>query len=247
MLLSPIHSEALRHEGTDAPAPHRHAAGQLLRVETGLVTVLTEHSRWTLPPGCVGWVPPHALHGAVFQGPTRGVNFYVDADWAASHLPGDWKVVRCTPLLDALLTELHREAERCRPPAYRDVLADLLQRAPHEALGVPMPAEPRLRRLCEQLLAQPDDRSDLDDWAARLHVSRRTLTRRFLAETGLSWVQWRQQARLMLALERLVAGQSVTTVALAVGYESLSTFVTLFRARMGLSPTAWLARTAAGR
>ena len=31
MFESPLHSEALRHEGADAPAPHRHAAGQLLR------------------------------------------------------------------------------------------------------------------------------------------------------------------------------------------------------------------------
>ena len=112
MNLPRLRSEALLHQRADAPAPHRHPHGQLLRVETGLVTVLAGSSRWTLPPGCVGWVPPHALHGAVFQGPTRGLNIYVEEAWAAAHLPTDWKVMRGTPLLDALLDALHQAPHR---------------------------------------------------------------------------------------------------------------------------------------
>lgn len=241
--MSRIHSQPLDHHASDSSLPHRHAQGQLLCIDAGMVTVLAEHSRWTLPPGCLGWVPPHALHGATFHGPTRGVNFYVEEAWASAHFPLSWKVVVNTPLLNALLKEMHRDAKRCRHEAYQAVLADLLGREPDQPLNIPMPRDQRLRQLTEHLLGHPDDDADLDAWAQRLHMSRRTLTRRFQAETGTSWVQWRQHARLMLALERLTAGQSVTAVALEMGYGSLSAFITLFKQRMGLPPKAWLERT----
>jgi AraC-like DNA-binding protein len=43
----------------------------------------------------------------------------------------------------------------------------------------------------------------IDQWADRIGMARRTLTRRFTAETGLSFAQWRQQARLLKAVELL--------------------------------------------
>ncbi len=73
----------------------------------------------------------------------------------------------------------------------------------------------------------------------------RTLTRRYAAETGLAFSAWRQRARLLRALELLAAGQAVTTVALELGYDSLSAFIALFRCVMGVSPGAWPARQAA--
>ena len=244
--MSRLHSQALEHQVSDPPRPHRHPQGQLLWVASGLVTVLAEHSRWTLPPGFVAWVPPRALHGAQYLTPTRGVSFYVDEAWATARFPAQWKVMLNTPLLKALLQALHRDAHCCRHQAYQDVLADLIHRAPDQPLSIPMPEDPRLRPFSEQLLARPDDATDLDTWAQRLHMSRRTLTRRFQAETGMSCVQWRQHLRLTLALERLVAGESVTAVALDMGYESPSAFITRFRQRMGLPPKAWLARAVSG-
>jgi methylphosphotriester-DNA--protein-cysteine methyltransferase len=41
-------------------------------------------------------------------------------------------------------------------------------------------------------------------------------------ETGMTFGQWRQQARLLRALELLATGEKVIDVALALGYESPS-------------------------
>lgn len=241
-----LHSQALVHQPSDAAPPHRHPQGQLLWVRAGLVTVLSEEARWTLPPGFVAWVPPQALHGAQYLTPTQGVNFYLEQDWAAAEFPAQWKVVLNTPLLQALLQALQHDAACCGHAGYQAVLADLIRRAPDQPLRIPMPADARLRPLCDHLLAHPDDATGLDAWAHRLHMSRRTLTRRFQSETGMSYVQWRQHLRLTLALERLVAGEPVTAVALDMGYESPSAFITRFRQRMGLPPRAWLARAVPG-
>ncbi|WP_367353588.1 helix-turn-helix domain-containing protein [Achromobacter animicus] len=44
--------------------------------------------------------------------------------------------------------------------------------------------------------------------------------RLFQTEVGLSFGRWRQRQRLLTALEQLAYGESVTNVALDVGYES---------------------------
>jgi len=67
-------------------------------------------------------------------------------------------------------------------------------------------------------------------------MARRTLTRRFAAETGLSFMQWRQQARLLKGVELLSLHEPVTAAALTVGYSSVSAFIEAFRKHFGCTP-----------
>jgi AraC-like DNA-binding protein len=101
---------------------------------------------------------------------------------------------------------------------------------------LPEPKDAKLKAITDTLLAHPDDTRALGDWAAHLGVAPRTLIRRFQKQTGLTFRQWRQQARLLAALERLAGGQAVTSVALDVGYESPSAFVATFREAFGVTP-----------
>ena len=71
-------------------------------------------------------------------------------------------------------------------------------------------------------------------------ASARTLARLFESETGMGFSAWRQQARLQAALARLSAGEAVTSVAYAVGYESPSAFIAMFRRALGASPQKYL-------
>ena len=65
--------------------------------------------------------------------------------------------------------------------------------------------------------------------AADAGMSRRTFTRLFRAQTGASFAAWRQQVCLQAAIARLTQGQSVTRVALDLGYASPSAFASAFR------------------
>ena len=47
--------------------------------------------------------------------------------------------------------------------------------------------------------------------------------------------------RLLHALRLLAAGQSVTTVALEVGYDSPSAFIAMFRRSLGATPGGYFA------
>lgn len=70
-------------------------------------------------------------------------------------------------------------------------------------------------------------------------MSRRTLTRSFTRTVGVAFKTWRTQLKLVKALEMLGAGESVTTVALDLGYSSASGFAAVFRKCLGTSPTQY--------
>ncbi|WP_342212545.1 AraC family transcriptional regulator [Serratia fonticola] len=76
--------------------------------------------------------------------------------------------------------------------------------------------------------------------AAEAGMSRRTFTRVFRAQTGVSFSEWRQQACLLAAITRLNNGESVTRVALDLGYGSSSAFTALFRRVLGVPPSLYL-------
>ena len=116
------------------------------------------------------------------------------------------------------------------------VLLDELVVARTAPLHLPMPRDPRLRRITDRLLVDPADRRPLEGWARTAGASTRTLARLFRRDTGLGFADWRREARLLRALERLAAGEAVTTVALELGYDGPSAFIAMFRARLGTTP-----------
>ncbi|XEH50414.1 helix-turn-helix domain-containing protein [Edwardsiella tarda] len=67
-------------------------------------------------------------------------------------------------------------------------------------------------------------------------LSRRTLSRRFVQETGMHFTAWRQRLRLLHASPLLAQGDPVTTVAIQLGYANISVFITRFRQQFGLTP-----------
>lgn len=116
------------------------------------------------------------------------------------------------------------------------VIQDEIRRAPHEALHVPMPVDPRLLRVAHAVLADPGNPRTLDEWASFGSMSSRTLRRLTLAETGLSFGQWRQQVKLMHGLDMLARGILVAEISDVLGYSSPSNFIAMFRKVFGDSP-----------
>jgi AraC-like DNA-binding protein len=70
-------------------------------------------------------------------------------------------------------------------------------------------------------------------------VDPKTIQRRFARQTGMTFGQWRQQAKLILALEQLACGVKVVDVALNLGYGSPSAFATMFKRQFGTTPSAY--------
>jgi AraC-like DNA-binding protein len=115
-----------------------------------------------------------------------------------------------------------------------------LEMAPREAILLPMPAERRARKVAELMLKDPADRRSLADWGQTVGASPRTLARHFERDTGVSFGRWRQQLDVALAIQKLCSGESVQQVAGALGYETASSFIAMFRRAMGDTPARYL-------
>ncbi len=48
--------------------------------------------------------------------------------------------------------------------------------------------------------------------------------------------QWRQQLRILVALEKLSEGLSVTATCFSVGYNNVSAFIKAFKRTVGVTP-----------
>jgi len=127
------------------------------------------------------------------------------------------------------------DAIACDAPDARQLLTGL---RPSDLPALPIPLSPggRLQPLLAALRDEPTTARGSEQWAADLGLSRRQLSRLFLAEVGLSFSSWRQLMRLRLAVERLAMGHDVQRVAREVGYESVSMFVAAFRRGLGTTP-----------
>ena len=108
-----------------------------------------------------------------------------------------------------------------------------------QPLRLTIPREERLARVADALLDDVGDDRTLDDWAHVAGMARRTFMRAFSAQVGMSFGRWRQQARLFAALEMLAQRKSVTEVAIAVGYDSVSAFIEMFRTMLGTTPQTY--------
>ena len=76
-----------------------------------------------------------------------------------------------------------------------------------------------------------------------MHLSTRTITRRFKQATGLSPMEYVHALRLEEAKQVLEAAEDpVEAVAQAVGYEDAAFFGRLFRRKVGLTPTQYRRR-----
>ena len=77
----------------------------------------------------------------------------------------------------------------------------------------------------------------LQDLARMAGLSRYHFLRTFKGVTGITPHQWMMRARLREAARRLAQGdESVTAIALEVGFEDLSNFTRSFRSEFGMSP-----------
>ncbi|TSD89773.1 AraC family transcriptional regulator [Mycobacterium sp. KBS0706] len=228
----PIEIRRFRHDGRFDSPIHAHDRGQLFALDQGLALIRSGVGDWIMPSGRLCWMPAGVPHGVLTLGPVAGTSLYVDA----AGLPPRPAVLRAPPLALSLLARIVEVEDPGRGERLLAVLLDELGAAPEEPLRLPTPRDPRLRRMTAALAADPADRRRLDDWAAALGLPKRTLVRRFKAETGLGFVQWRHHARLIRAAALLGDGASVTEAALTVGYDSVSAFITRFRAGFGVTP-----------
>ena len=218
---------------------HAHPRGQLLYAIEGVMIVRSAAGTWVVPPNRAVWLVPDLDHEVRMSGAVKIRTLFIDPA-AAPHLPLASCVVAVSPLLRELIiaamgVPLTYQADT-RDERLMRLILDELRATAILPLHLPLPRDARLRQICAALIADPANLRTAADWAQLFGLSAKTIYRLFAQETGLSFAEWRQQARLLFALERLAQGGRIVDVALDSGYASQSAFTAMFRRHFGMPP-----------
>ena len=222
-----------------ATRAHSHPWGQLSFAAEGALLVRTEAGSHVAPPQRAVWVPPGMPHPVATSRRAEMRSLYI-SDAQAVFCPPQCLVLSVSPLARELIL-----AAAALPPDYDEtgpdgrlvaVLLDQLAALPKAGFSLPWPTDPRLAAVCLALADSPDDARPARSWSTEAGMTERTLGRRFLAETGMTFGSWRRRIRLLTALSLLEAGHSVTAAGIECGYESTSAFIAAFREAFGVTP-----------
>lgn len=196
-----------------------------------------------MPPQRGMWIPPATDHQVRMVGDVSMQSLYVEPG-AVPAMPDRCVVVGISTFVRSLIREaLDLPVEydlHGRSGALMKLIEYEIPLLPVLPLSLHYPAHGALAELCRRFVEQPRIHETIDDWARALAMSRRSFTRLFRRETGSSFMAWRQQACLLCALPRLASGQTVTTVALDLGYENPAAFTLMFKRAFGSPPLTYL-------
>lgn len=249
-LASPVLGVAQDCEADQPIPPHHHPTAQLIHASSGVITVETDDGLWVVPPARAVWVPAGVTHSIAMSGRVELRSLYF-ADTAAPIRSPRCCVVQISPLLHSAVLRVidfaqpyPEDGAEARVVA---VVLDEIRAADVAPLDLPIPSDPRARRVALAFREDPADRRSRKEWAHVAGTSERTLERLFHAQVGTTFGRWQQQARLLCALQILAAGESVTCAALEVGFRTPSAFITMFRRAMGTTPARYFATDARPR
>jgi AraC-like DNA-binding protein len=213
--------------------------------------VTADQGWWLAPPGLAVWVPPQTAHAASYSETSSLINLKFPPQ-IAQRLPTECKSMAVSDLL----RELAREAVRLddeqqqaksteRASEALALIAELMvlqltRPVLTPGLFVPHGQDRRLRKAIDLLHQQPGADLSIDTLAARVNSSERTLSRLFVAETGMTFRRWREHMRLVTSIDKLARGETITATALELGYASASSFTTLFTRVLGVPPRRYM-------
>lgn len=216
----PLYAEEMEHAAGKRFGEHAHDSGQLTVVIKGTMTVSTPAGWWLIPPGFAFWVPPATPHVSFYSETSSVINC-----WLTESVAADWPL-DCIPIVVTdLLYELVREAvrgthtemydaERITASKVLPLIACLMayqlassHRQPQ--LFIPQGRDRRLRQAIMILHETLGVGITIEILAKQVNSSDRTLTRLFVAETGMTFHKWLERLRLVYAVDKMSRGSSI--------------------------------------
>lgn len=231
---------AVTHPPGRATLPTQPGWDQLIYTATGSVSVSAGDTESIVPPHRALWVPDGttATMANRYRVAVRTLYFCTSLQAA----PTGVEVITVQGFPRELLLHVVRvcplQNDNDPDRAMLTVLLDQLRGLPTAGLQLPLPLDEQ--SLCAAQLMRSRPNNSLEAVAAELALSRRTLERRFLEQTGTNIGLWRRRARIQDSLEHLAAGLPIHEVGTLSGYASPSAYVAAFTRELGQTPRKFM-------
>ncbi|HLJ48657.1 MAG TPA: helix-turn-helix transcriptional regulator [Bryobacteraceae bacterium] len=241
-----IRSFGVTFEGWTAPLPQgivSPAAGewhQLIYATRGALTLRTEECAWVVPPHRGVWIPSGFKYQVDMTGIVALRILYLHARQRQLPRLSSCAVVNISPLLRELILRTVRlgalDSDVPEQKRLTGVILDELRILSAVPLQLPLPHDPRAARFASLVHQSSGISLSTANMLRQCGSSRRTMERLFRAETAMSLGQWLRRQKLLEALRRISSGETITAVAIDLGYNSPSAFIAMFRRELGETP-----------
>jgi AraC-like DNA-binding protein len=222
---------------------HAHGSDQLIYAVAGVMQVTSGQHLWAIPSQFAVWIPAASVHSIRMLSSVSMRTLYLRPGVVKKDA-ANCRVLHVNSMLRELILAAIRNGKLLVKDRLHTAIRTLIAAEIENALLVPtsitVPNDDRARRIARNLLEGPGMQDSFPALCKSAGASVRTIQRIFRRETGSDFESWRQQARLIKAIELLVAGHSVKQVSAAVGYSHVAPFITMFRKILGVTPGAWI-------
>ncbi len=221
---------------------HKHDKGQLVMPIKGAITCSVSDAIWLVPTQCAVWIPAGLPHSNYPSANARYCFLFIQDN--QYEMPSTCCTLAISPMVREIilyLSTLPLNKGQDRPTQKLiEVLLYQLTQMPKEFLHFPIPTEPRLKRVAEELITSPSSQRTAEQWAQKHAMSVRTFARLLKKETAMTFRHWRRQLHIIIALQKLSTGTNVQTVSEELGYESVSAFISMFKSVLGKTPKQYI-------
>lgn len=219
---------------------HSHLRHQLLFSAAGSITIELEETLCLLPPRRAAWIPAGTIHRAIMRGVLAYRSLYISPTLPLPALP--LQIVEVNPLFFEVIERMAFwpwGMSEGQQSSLISVFCEEIQAARKESWAIQFPSDPRLNLWLDRVrLGELPLR--LNQLAQQVGACERTISRIFIRDTGMNYQSWRQQWRLMKAMEMLSDGKHISQVAQQLEFSSDSAFIAFFCQYVGTTPTRYL-------
>jgi AraC-like DNA-binding protein len=228
---------------------HVHDMHQLQYAFEGVVEVETASTRYLLPPQQAAWIPAGLKHQTTLRR-VSACSVFFDPSMVAC-IDDRVRVLAAAPVIREMIVyarrwPIDRAASDPTADAYFRALAlvarEWLESEP--PLCLPTSSDPLL---CDVMAYTRDHLATvtLRDVCRAVGVSERSLRRKFVAGTGMSWRRYVLESRILCSMALLTEPRrTIVDVAATVGFDSVSAFNRAFARFAHENPSGYRRRVA---
>ena len=222
---------------------HSHPRAQIISCESGIMEVVVKNNTWIVNAAQSVWIPSNVAHQVYFPNNVKIITAFIDPS-QLKKLPTSSFAFDNSNFFKSLLLKIVSFSNPIEFTAEQkritDVLLDEISVIQPTSTFLPTSDDEKIKKVTNALLNNYSGKQTIEYYADICCISSKTLSRLFIKELGMSFGDWKIRLKLLEAIKQLGEKKSITEIALNLGYENPSSFITTFKKHFGKTPSTYV-------
>nr|WP_315203035.1 AraC family transcriptional regulator [uncultured Flavobacterium sp.] len=222
---------------------HSHPRAQIISCDCGIMEVVIKNNIWIVNASQSVWIPSNVEHQVYFPNNVKIITAFIDPS-KLEKLPTSSFAFDNSNFFKSLLLKIATFSNptefTAKQKRIAEVLLDEISMIQPTSTFLPTSSDERIKKVTDALLNNYSSKQTIEYYASISCVSPKTLSRLFIKELGMNFGEWKIRLKLLEAIKQLGEKKSITEIALNLGYENPSSFITTFKKHLGKTPSNYV-------